>query len=147
MRPYKNGMFLKREYLQNLSRHHVPFSNTHSSTTSFLKDLTVWDCNDMLHYRHGPTAYVVWGSHACISNRSSLNAENWCNNTLQHKHGVSITLTCWFEEINTIDFDHPLRSAICYFSYGRRFNSVTFLYSKGMWSQPYKDTQNLITIQ
>ena len=48
-----------------------------------------------------------------------LNAENWCirsNNTLQHKHGVSITLTCWFEAVNTNDFDHPLCSAICYFS-------------------------------
>ena len=83
----------------------------------------------MLHFGIGPTAYVVWDSHV-FSDRSSLNADNWCiltHNTLQHKHDVSITLTCWFEEINTNDFDHPLCSAICYFGFGRRYGSEPYM--------------------
>ena len=71
---------------------------------------------------------------SCISNCSFLNAENRCilsHNTFQHKYDVSITLTCWFEEVNTNDCDHPHRSTICYFSYGRRLGSEPCLYSKG----------------
>ena len=38
-----------------------------------------------------------------VSKRGELVYTYISNNTLQHKHGVSITLTCWFEEKNTND--------------------------------------------